>query len=245
MQRRYQKVIEFAPAWSVAQGVRDRLYADAVKIAMYVGYVSAGTIEFLVDRDGNHYFIEMNPRIQVEHTVTEELTGIDLVRSQILIAEGYALADDGIGIRSQEDVAARGYAMQCRITTEDPKNNFLPDTGKITSYRSSGGHGVRLDGGNTYAGAVISPYYDSLLVKITCHDHAFGGLCQKALRAISEEHIRGVKTNMPFLTNILQHPTFRAGKCHTRFIDETPELFDFEEGRDRATKVLRYIAEIR
>ena len=186
----------------------------------------------------------MNPRIQVEHTVTEELTGIDLVRSQILIAEGYALADDGIGIRSQEDVAARGYAMQCRITTEDPKNNFLPDTGKITSYRSSGGHGVRLDGGNTYAGAVISPYYDSLLVKITCHDHTFGGLCQKALRAISEEHIRGVKTNMPFLTNILQHPTFRAGKCHTRFIDETPELFDFEEGRDRATKVLRYIAEI-
>lgn len=244
LQRRYQKVIEFAPAWNVPQDVRDRLYADAVKIAKYVGYVSAGTIEFLVDRDGNHYFIEMNPRIQVEHTVTEELTGIDLVRSQILIAEGYALADDGIGIRSQEDVAARGYAMQCRITTEDPKNNFLPDTGKITSYRSSGGHGVRLDGGNTYAGAVISPYYDSLLVKITCHDHTFGGLCQKALRAISEEHIRGVKTNMPFLTNILQHPTFRAGKCHTRFIDETPELFDFEEGRDRATKVLRYIAEI-
>ncbi|MGM9612645.1 MAG: pyruvate carboxylase [Butyricicoccus sp.] len=244
LQRRYQKVVEFAPAWSVPRRVRERLYADAVKIAKHVGYVSAGTIEFLVDRDGNHYFIEMNPRIQVEHTVTEELTGIDLVRSQILIAEGYALSDDVIGIESQADIRPRGYAMQCRITTEDPKNNFLPDTGKITSYRSSGGHGVRLDGGNTYAGAVISPYYDSLLVKITCHDHTFDGLCQKMLRAISEEHIRGVKTNMPFLTNILQHPTFRAGSCHTKFIDETPELFDFEEGRDRATKVLRYIAEI-
>ncbi len=243
LQRRYQKVVEFAPAWSVPQEIRQKLYADAVKIAKHVGYVSAGTIEFLVDKTGNYYFIEMNPRIQVEHTVTEELTGIDLVRSQILIAEGRPLDDPGIGIRRQEDVIPRGYAMQCRITTEDPKNNFLPDTGKITSYRSSGGNGVRLDGSSTYVGAVISPYYDSLLVKITCHDQTFPGLCQKALRAISEEHIRGVKTNIPFITNILQHPTFRAGKCHTRFIDETRELFDFEEGRDRATKVLRYIAE--
>ena len=244
LQRRYQKVIEFAPAWSVPQEVRSRLYDDAIKIAHHVGYTSAGTIEFLVDRDGNHYFIEMNPRIQVEHTVTEELTGVDLVRSQILIAEGYPLSDEAIGLPSQDSIKARGYTMQCRITSEDPKNNFLPDTGRITSYRSSGGNGVRLDGGNTYEGAVISPYYDSLLVKITCHDQTFEGLCQKALRAISEEHIRGVKTNMPFLTNILQHPTFRAGKCHTKFIDETPELFDFEEGRDRATKVLRYIAGI-
>lgn len=242
LQRRYQKVVEFAPAWSVPEEIRAKLYEDAVKIARYVGYVSAGTIEFLVDRDGNYYFIEMNPRIQVEHTVTEELTGVDLVRAQLLIAEGYPLSDPAIGIREQADVQARGFAMQCRITTEDPKNNFLPDTGKITSYRSGGGNGVRLDGSNTYAGAIISPYYDSLLVKITCHDHTFGGLCQKALRAISEEHIRGVKTNIPFITNILQHPVFRAGKCHTRFIDETPELFDFEEGRDRATKVLRYIA---
>ncbi|MDR3766200.1 MAG: biotin carboxylase N-terminal domain-containing protein, partial [Butyricicoccus sp.] len=243
LQRRYQKVVEFAPAWSVPQKIRQKLYQDAVKIAKHVGYVSAGTIEFLVDKTGNYYFIEMNPRIQVEHTVTEELTGIDLVRSQILIAEGCPLDDPAIGIRRQEDVVPRGYAMQCRITTEDPKNNFLPDTGKITAYRSSGGNGVRLDGSNTYVGAVISPYYDSLLVKITCHDQTFQGLCQKALRAISEEHIRGVKTNIPFITNILQHPTFRAGKCHTRFIDETRELFDFEEGRDRATKVLRYIAE--
>ncbi|WP_125115688.1 pyruvate carboxylase [Agathobaculum sp. Marseille-P7918] len=244
LQRRYQKVIEFAPAWSVPHEVRRCLYEDAVKIARHVGYVSAGTIEFLVDKTGNYYFIEMNPRIQVEHTVTEELTGVDLVRSQILIAEGYPLFDEAIGIRKQSDVQARGYAMQCRITTEDPKNNFLPDIGKITSYRSSGGTGVRLDGSGVYAGTVISPYYDSLLVKITCRDQTFSGLCQKALRAISEEHIRGVKTNIPFITNILQHPVFRAGQCHTRFIDETPELFDFEEGKDRATKVLRYIAEI-
>ena len=244
LQRRYQKVVEFAPAWSVPEELRAKLYADAVKIARHVGYVSAGTIEFLVDKTGNYYFIEMNPRIQVEHTVTEELTGVDLVRSQILIAEGYPLFDEEIGIRKQSDVVACGYAMQCRITTEDPKNNFLPDIGKITSYRSSGGNGVRLDGSNTYVGAEISPYYDSLLVKITCHDQTFEGLCRKALRAISEEHIRGVKTNIPFITNILQHPAFQAGKCHTKFIDETPELFDFEEGKDRATKVLRYIAEI-
>lgn len=244
LQRRYQKVVEFAPAWTVSEPVRMKLYSDAIKIARHVGYVSAGTVEFLVDRDENYYFIEMNPRIQVEHTVTEELTGIDLVRSQILIAEGYSLSDQAIGITKQSDITARGYAMQCRITTEDPKNNFLPDTGRITAYRSSGGNGVRLDGSNCYTGAIISPYYDSLLVKITCHDSTFRGLCFKALRALSEEHIRGVKTNIPFISNILHHPTFLAGKCHTKFIDETPELFNFEESRDRATKLLRYIADI-
>ena len=244
LQRRYQKVVEFAPAWSVPKEVRERLYADAVKIAKHVGYVSAGTIEFLVDKSGNHYFIEMNPRIQVEHTVTEELTNVDLVRAQILIAQGYALTDDQIGIKNQEQLHTHGFAMQCRVTTEDPKNNFLPDTGKITSYRSGGGNGVRLDGANAYAGAVVSPYYDSLLVKITCRDVSFNGVCQKALRALNEENIRGVKTNIPFITNILQHPAFRAGQCHTKFIDETPELFDFEEGKDRATRVLRYIAGI-
>ena len=244
LQRRYQKVVEFAPAWSVPKEVRERLYADAVKIAKHVGYVSAGTIEFLVDKSGNHYFIEMNPRIQVEHTVTEELTNVDLVRAQILIAQGYALDDDQIGIKGQEQLHTHGFAMQCRVTTEDPKNNFLPDTGKITSYRSGGGNGVRLDGANAYAGAVVSPYYDSLLVKITCRDFSFNGVCQKALRALNEENIRGVKTNIPFITNILQHPAFRAGQCHTKFIDETPELFDFEEGKDRATRVLRYIANI-
>ncbi len=244
LQRRYQKVVEFAPAWSVPQEVRARLYDDAVKIARHVGYVSAGTIEFLVDKTGNYYFIEMNPRIQVEHTVTEELINVDLVRAQILIAQGYALDSDKIGIRSQSQLHTHGFAMQCRITTEDPKNNFLPDTGKITSYRSSGGNGVRLDGGNAYEGAVVSPYYDSLLVKVTCRDSTFDGLCQKALRALNEANIRGVKTNIPFITNILHHPTFRAGQCHTKFIDESPELFDFEEGKDRATRVLKYIANI-
>ena len=244
LQRRYQKVVEFAPAWSVPRDTLDRLHADAVKIAKYVGYVNAGTVEFLVDRDGNHYFIEMNPRVQVEHTVTEQVTGIDLVRAQILIAEGHPLSHPYIGMGSQSDLRVNGYAIQCRVTTEDPANNFAPDTGKITAYRSGGGFGVRLDGGNAYTGAEISPYYDSLLVKVTSWDNTFEGVCRKAMRAISEEHVRGVKTNIPFVTNILAHPTFRAGACHTKFIDETPELFDIDTGRDRATKVLKYIAQI-
>ena len=244
LQRRYQKVVEFAPAFSVPEATRQRLYEDAVKVARHVGYVSAGTVEFLVDRDGNHYFIEMNPRIQVEHTVTEMVTGVDLVRAQILIAEGHPLSTPEIGIPSQDAVRLNGYALQCRVTTEDPANNFAPDTGKITAYRSGGGFGVRLDGGNAYTGAEISPYYDSLLVKVTSWDNTFEGVCRKAMRAISEEHVRGVKTNIPFVTNILAHPTFRAGKCHTKFIDETPELFDIDTGRDRATKVLKYIAQI-
>ena len=244
LQRRYQKVVEFAPAFSVPEATRQKLYEDAVKVAKRVGYVSAGTVEFLVDKDGNHYFIEMNPRIQVEHTVTEMVTGIDLVRAQILVAEGKPLSTPEIGITCQDDVRMDGYAIQCRVTTEDPANNFAPDTGKITAYRSGGGFGVRLDGGNAYTGAVISPYYDSLLVKVTSWDRTFEAVCRKATRAISEEHIRGVKTNIPFITNILGHPAFRAGKCHTKFIDETPELFEFENSRDRATKVLKYIAQI-
>ena len=244
LQRRYQKVVEFAPAWSVPEKTRQALYEDAVKVAKHVGYVSAGTVEFLVDREGNHYFIEMNPRIQVEHTVTEMVTGIDLVRAQILIAEGKPLSTPEIGMASQDDLRLNGYAIQCRVTTEDPASNFAPDTGKITSYRSGGGFGIRLDGGNAYTGAVISPYYDSLLVKVTSWDCTFDAVCRKALRAISEEHVRGVKTNIPFVTNILNHPTFRAGKCHTKFIDEAPELFEFENSRDRATKVLKYIAQI-
>ena len=244
LQRRYQKVVEYAPAWSVPQEIRDKLHADAVKVAKHVGYVNAGTVEFLVDKDGNHYFIEMNPRIQVEHTVTEMVTGVDLVRAQILISEGCPLSDPRIGLSKQEDVHISGYAIQCRVTTEDPANNFAPDTGKITAYRSSGGFGVRLDGGNAYTGAVISPYYDSLLVKVTAWDNTFVGTCHKAVRAVSEEHVRGVKTNIPFITNILTHPAFQAGKCHTKFIDETPELFEINTGRDRATKVLKYIAQI-
>ena len=245
LQRRYQKVVEYAPAWSVPQATVEALRADAVKISRHVGYVNAGTVEFLVDSStGKHYFIEMNPRIQVEHTVTEMVTGIDLVRAQILIAEGYPLSDPRIGLASQEDLRVNGYAIQCRVTTEDPANSFAPDTGRITAYRSGGGFGVRLDGGNAAAGSVISPYYDSLLVKVTSWDNTFEGACRRAARAISEEHVRGVKTNIPFITNILTHPAFHAGACHTKFIDDTPELFDIESSRDRATKVLRYIAQI-
>ena len=244
LQRRYQKVVEFAPAWSVPQETVEALRRDAVKIARSVGYVSAGTVEFLVDKNGGYYFIEMNPRIQVEHTVTEMVTGVDIVRSQILIAAGYPLSHPEIGLNRQEDVHVDGYAIQCRVTTEDPANNFAPDNGKIEAYRSGGGFGVRLDGGNAGTGSIISPYYDSLLVKVTSWDCTFPAVCRKATRAINEEHVRGVKTNIPFVTNILTHPTFIAGKCHTKFIDETPELFDIVDSRDRATRVLRYIAEI-
>ena len=244
LQRRYQKVVEVAPAWSVPEETRERLRADAVKIARSVGYVSAGTVEFLVDAYGNHYFIEMNPRIQVEHTVTEMVTGIDLVRAQILIAEGYPLSCPDIGLIRQEDLRINGYAIQCRVTTEDPQNNFAPDNGRITMYRTGGGFGVRLDGGNAATGTVISPYYDSLLVKVTAWDNTFPGVCRRAARAIGEVHVRGVKTNIPFLSNILHHPTFLQGKCHTKFIDDSPELFDITDSRDRATRVLRYIANI-
>lgn len=243
LQRRYQKVVEFTPAFSVSENVREALFEDAVKIAKHVGYVNAGTLEFLVDSQGHHYFIEMNPRIQVEHTVTEMVTGVDLVRSQILIAEGKSLSDPQIGINTQADVHQNGYAIQCRVTTEDPANNFAPDTGKITAYRSGGGFGVRLDG-NAYTGAVISPYYDSLLVKVTTWDSTFEGVCRKAMRAVREVHVRGVKTNVAFISNILHDPVFRDGKCHTKYIDETPELFELNESQDRATKMLKYIANI-
>ena len=245
LQRRYQKVVEFAPAWSVPQDIIAKIRADAVKIAKSVGYTNAGTLEFLVDKNGGYYFIEMNPRIQVEHTVTEMVTGVDLVRAQILVAEGYPLSTPDIGLSSQDDVHINGYAIQCRVTTEDPKNNFAPDNGKIVAYRSGGGYGVRLDGGNAGTGSVISPYYDSLLVKVTCWDNTFEGACRKATRAIKETHVRGVKTNIPFVTNVLSNETFRKGGCHTKFIDETPELFEFDAtGGDRATRVLKYIANI-
>ena len=244
LQRRYQKVIEYGPAFSVPEDVKKALYEDAVKVCKHIGYTSAGTVEFLVDNDGGHYFIEMNPRIQVEHTVTEMITGIDIVRAQILIAEGCSLDDPRIGIKSQDDVHVNGFAIQCRVTTEDPANNFAPDTGKITAYRSSGGFGIRLDGATTGAGAVISPYYDSLLVKVTAWDNSFEGAVNKAARAIREMEVKGVKTNISFISNILQHPVFRAGKCYTKFIDETPELFALGSDHDRVTHMLRYIAQI-
>lgn len=241
VQRRYQKVVEYAPAFSLDDALREAIFEDAVKIAKEVNYVNAGTVEFLVDSQGNHYFIEMNPRIQVEHTVTEMVTGIDLVQAQLMVAQGYALDSPEIGIASQDDVHVNGYAIQCRVTTEDPRNNFAPDYGKISTYRSGGGFGVRLDAGNAYSGAEISPYYDSLLVKITTQDRSFQGTVNKAIRAIQEIRIRGVKTNSSFLINILRSEEFTSGQSNTGFIDSTPELFEIEQPRDRATKILKYL----
>lgn len=245
LQRRYQKVVEYAPAWSVPKATVDALREDAVKIARQVSYKNAGTVEFLVDQStGKHCFIEMNPRIQVEHTVTEMITGMDLVRAQILVAEGYGLDHPMIGLKSQDDLSINGYAIQCRVTTEDPANNFAPDTGKILAFSQTGGYGVRIDGGNADVGTSISPYYDSLLAKITSWDSSFEGACNRALRAVSEVHVRGVKTNIPFITNILSYPDFRHGACHTKIIDDTPELLEVSGNRDRATRILRYIAQI-
>lgn len=243
VQRRYQKVVEYAPAFSVDEKIRESLYDDAVKIAKAVKYENAGTVEFLVDADGRHYFIEMNPRIQVEHTVTEMVTGVDLVQSQILVAEGNTLDSPEIDIPSQDSLEMNGYSIQCRVTTEDPRNNFLPDTGKISTYRSSGGFGIRLDAGNAFGGAEITPYYDSLLVKITTHSRTFQGAINKSLRAIGEIRVRGVKTNIAFITNLLTNPIFEKGKIWTKFIDETPSLFDIEISQDRGTKALKFIGD--
>ena len=212
-----------------------------MRLSKHVGYKNAGTLEFLVDADENYYFIEMNPRIQVEHTVSEEVTGIDIVQAQILIEEGYPLGAPEIGISSQEDVHCNGYSVQLRITTEDPANNFMPDTGKINVYRSPAGNGIRLDGGTAHTGAEVTPYYDSLLVKIIAHDRTFKGVTNKAIRAIKETRIRGVKTNIPFLINVLQSETWSEGKCTTTFIERTPELFRFVPGKDRASKIAEFI----
>ncbi len=243
IQRRHQKLIEFTPALAITEEKRQRICNDALKIAKAVNYRNAGTVEFLLDKYGNHYFIEMNPRIQVEHTVTEMVTGIDIVQSQLLIAEGYSLNSPELGIYSQDDVTIRGYAIQCRITTEDPHNHFAPDTGKIDIYRTGSGFGIRLDGGNGYTGAVISPYYDSLLVKTTSWARTFQDACNKAIRSIKESVISGVKTNEAFLINVLKHPTFLKGECHTRFIEHTPELFDITPKEDKEAKLLKFIGE--
>ncbi len=241
VQRRHQKVVEYAPAFSVPDETRNIIFGSAVKLAKMVGYRNAGTLEFLVDQDGNPYFIEMNPRIQVEHTVTEMITGIDIVTAQILIAEGYRLDSPEIDIPSQEAVKCLGYSIQTRVTTEDPSNNFLPDTGKITVYRSGSGNGIRLDGGNAYTGAEILPYYDSLLVKAISLDRTFEGAIRKSLRTLKEMRIRGIKTNIPFLINVVNHPTFRSGQCYTTFIEETPELFELQRSQDRATKIVEFL----
>jgi len=243
VQRRHQKIVEFTPAFAIPGELRDRLCRDALKLSKAVNYVNAGTAEFLVDKHGNHYFIEMNPRIQVEHTITEMTTGIDIVQSQILIAQGYALDSPEIGIPSQESIQPRGYSIQCRITTEDPLSNFMPDTGKIDVYRTSSGFGIRLDGGNGYTGSTISPYYDSLLVKIISWSRTFENATKKAIRSIKEMNVKGVKTNEAFLINVLNHEKFLSGECDTHFIDDTPELFDIKPKKDYETKILKYIGE--
>ena len=241
IQRRHQKVIEFTPALCLTEKQRQAICADALKIARAVNYRSAGTVEFLFDKNGDHYFIEMNPRIQVEHTVSELVTGRDIVQDQILVAEGYSLDSPEIGITSQKDITTRGYAIQCRVTTEDPVNGFAPDTGTIDQYRSASGFGIRLDGGNGFTGAVISPYYDSLLVKISAFGLSFEDARRKAVRALRETEIKGVKTNQGFLLNVLNHPIFKAGQCDTGFIGNNPELMNIEAVEDKELKVLKYI----
>ena len=242
IQRRHQKVIEFAPSLILNETQRQAICEDALKIARAVDYRSAGTVEFLVDSHGDHYFIEMNPRIQVEHCVTEVITGIDIVQDQILVAEGYTLDSPEIGIPNQEAITRRGYAIQCRVTTEDPLNNFAPDTGTIEVYRSSSGNGIRLDSGNASSGAVISPFYDSLLVKVICYGNTFDKAINHGIRALSEMKIKGVKTNIGFLINVLNNPQFRAGMCDTSFIAQTPELFDIRKGDNAEGKILTFLA---
>ncbi|KAI4228314.1 MAG: hypothetical protein L6R36_001744 [Xanthoria steineri] len=241
VQRRHQKVVELAPAKDLPVDVRDAILADAVKLASSVNYRNAGTAEFLVDQKNRHYFIEINPRIQVEHTITEEITGIDIVAAQIQIAAGASLEQLGL---TQDRISTRGYAIQCRITTEDPAQGFSPDTGKIEVYRSAGGNGVRLDGGNGFAGAIITPHYDSMLVKCTCLASTYEIVRRKMLRALVEFRIRGVKTNIPFLGSLLTHPTFIEGNCWTTFIDDTPELFALVGSQNRAQKLLGYLGDV-
>jgi len=245
VQRRHQKVIEIAPSVGLPPELVTELCEAARKLAADIQYDNAGTVEFLVDTDRNEwFFIEMNPRIQVEHTVTEEITNIDLVRSQILIAAGHKLHGPELGLPAQDDIPRFGCAIQCRITTEDPEKNFAPDTGKIMTYRSAAGLGIRLDGAMAAAGAVITPYYDSLLVKLTAHGGDFKRTIQRVDRALREFRIRGVKTNIPFLENVIHHPQFRSGGATTRMIDNTPELFEFKPRRDRATRLLNFIGNV-
>lgn len=244
VQRRHQKLVEIAPAFSLPTEQREAICAAAVKLMKNVNYVSAGTVEFLATPNGKFYFIEVNPRIQVEHTVTEQITSIDIVQAQIKIAEGYELHGEEIAIPEQKDIHIYGHAIQCRITTEDPSNNFMPDTGKLITYRSGGGFGIRLDGGNAFTGSVITPYYDSLLVKATTYGLTHQIAITKMLRCLKEFRIRGVKTNIQFLENVLKNPHFVKGDYSTNFVDTTPELFVFHKPLDRGNKLLNYIADI-
>ncbi|HFC04739.1 MAG TPA: pyruvate carboxylase, partial [Rhizobiales bacterium] len=246
VQRRNQKVVERAPAPYLDDEQRAELCELGLKIARHANYECAGTVEFLMDKDtGSYYFIEVNPRIQVEHTVTEEITGIDLVKSQITIAQGGRIGVAGeTCVPLQKDIALNGHALQCRITTEDPRNNFIPDYGRITAYRGATGFGVRLDGGTAYSGAVITRYYDSLLEKVTCWAPGPKEAILRMDRALREFRIRGVATNLAFVENLIGHPVFQDASYTTRFIDSHPELFEFPVRRDRATKLLRYVADI-
>ena len=241
VQRRHQKVVEVAPAKTLPTDVRNAILTDAVKLAKTAGYQNAGTAEFLVDDQNRHYFIEINPRIQVEHTITEEITGIDIVAAQIQIAAGATLAQMGL---LQDKITTRGFAIQCRITTEDPAKHFQPDTGVIDVYGSPGGNGVRLDGANAYPGAVISPHYDSMLVKCTCSGSTYEITRRKMIRALEEFKITGVKTNIPFLLTLLCHPVFVGGSYWTTYIDDTPQLFEMVESQNQSLKLLRYLADV-
>lgn len=243
IQRRHQKVVEIAPSHSISQELRNRICDAAVKLMKNVSYINAGTVEFLVAGD-DFYFIEVNPRIQVEHTITEMITGVDIVHAQIKVAAGYGLHSEEIHMPKQDDMPMIGYAIQARVTTEDPANDFMPDTGKLMVYRSSGGFGVRLDAGNGFQGAVVTPYYDSLLVKISTSGMNFKEAAAKMDRNLKEFRIRGVKTNIPFLNNVVTHEKFLSGAFDTSFIDTTPELFEFPVRKDRGTKLLSYIGNV-
>jgi len=242
VQRRHQKLIEIAPSINVSQKTLDKMYADAIKIGKKSNLVNAATVEFLVDKNQDYYFLEVNPRLQVEHTITELITGIDIVQTQIHVASGEKLESEVIDIKSQKSILKNGYAIQCRVTTEDPENNFFPDTGEIEAYRIATGFGVRLDAGNGFANAKISPHYDSLLVKVSTHAHSFEQTARKMLRALSEFRIRGVKTNIQFLEKVISHDKFTSGDIATTFVDTTPELVVFKQRQDRATKALKFLA---
>ena len=245
VQRRHQKVVEVAPSFGLPPEVVQELCAAAARIAREIRYDNAGTIEFLYDLDRHEwFFIEMNPRIQVEHTVTEVFTGLDLVRAQVLIAQGHSLHSPEVGMPPQDQIPRNGYAIQCRVTTEDPENKFTPDYGKLLAYRSPGGFGIRLDGGMGYSGAVITPFYDSMLVKVIASGQTYPIAMDRMDRALSEFRIRGVKTNIPFLENVIRHPQFRSGQATTTLIDTSPELFTFRGRRDRATKLLNFLGNV-
>jgi pyruvate carboxylase len=245
VQRRHQKVVEIAPSINLPRALRQRMCDSAVRLCAAANYRNAGTVEFLLDLDREQFFfIEVNPRIQVEHTVTEVVTGFDIVKSQILIAGGHKLHEPPINIPAQDKIEPRGYAIQCRITTEDPQNHFIPDYGRLSTYRSAAGFGIRLDGGTAFSGAVITPYFDSLLVKLTASGLSFQEAAHRMVRSLSEFRVRGVKSNISFLENLIQHPTFLKGEATTTFIDASPELFRFRAKRDRATKILSYLGDV-